>query len=240
MIHGYNGKVKFVVENYGDSDLAKRFGVTRYPAIFVDDVLVAKPKDFGFYGKGEGTGEGRYTPWKDPKSHEQFRADLKRMIDLVLNNKKDELRKETSTPEETTPVGSLPAFTVKDLKGQELSSDQWKGKAVLVEFWATWCPPCRSTLAWLGELKKQYGDKLVIVAVAMESDESDVLKVANSLNLPLVWILGTPELAQKFGDISAFPTMFLFDPQGKAQASFLGAPPDLHQSAQAELLKVLK
>ena len=47
-----------MVENYGESELAKRFGVTRYPAIFVDDVLVATPKDFGFYGKGEGEESG--------------------------------------------------------------------------------------------------------------------------------------------------------------------------------------
>ena len=52
----FGNKARFVVENYGDSELAKRFGVTRYPAIFVDDILVAMPKDFGFYGKAEGPG----------------------------------------------------------------------------------------------------------------------------------------------------------------------------------------
>ena len=62
-----------MVENYGDSPLAKRFGVTRYPAIFVDDVLVAKPKDFGFYGKGEGAGDGRYTPLKSAQAHQRLR-----------------------------------------------------------------------------------------------------------------------------------------------------------------------
>jgi hypothetical protein len=48
VVREFGGKVRFVSENYGDSALAKKFGVTRYPAIFVDDVLVAKPKDFGF------------------------------------------------------------------------------------------------------------------------------------------------------------------------------------------------
>ena len=57
MVQGFGGKVSFVSENYGDSALAKRLGVTRYPAVFVDDVLVATPKDFGFYGKGEGAGQ---------------------------------------------------------------------------------------------------------------------------------------------------------------------------------------
>ncbi len=57
----FGGKARFVEENYGGSELAKRFGVTRYPVIFVDDVLVATPSDFGFYGDGEGQ-SGRYSP----------------------------------------------------------------------------------------------------------------------------------------------------------------------------------
>ena len=72
-----------MVENYGDSEIAKRFGVTRYPAIFVDDVLVAKPKDFGFYGKGEGSGDGRYTPFKSAESHERFRSTVEHLPDSV-------------------------------------------------------------------------------------------------------------------------------------------------------------
>ena len=52
-VAGFGGQARFVSENYGDSKLARRFGVTHYPAIFVDDVLVATPSDFGFYGKGE-------------------------------------------------------------------------------------------------------------------------------------------------------------------------------------------
>jgi len=59
----FGGRARFVVENYGDSRLAKRFGVTRYPAVFVGDVLMATPKDFGFYGRGEGGAGGRYAPF---------------------------------------------------------------------------------------------------------------------------------------------------------------------------------
>ena len=72
----FGGRARFVSENYGDSQLAKRFGVTRYPAIFVDDVLVATPNDFGFYGKGEAQEGGRYAPLKSAAAHERFRADL--------------------------------------------------------------------------------------------------------------------------------------------------------------------
>ena len=76
-----------MVENYGDSQLAKRFGVKRYPAIFVDDVLVATPKDFGWFGKGEGKDEGRYAPLKSAASHERFRSDLARMLRLVARGR---------------------------------------------------------------------------------------------------------------------------------------------------------
>ena len=92
MVQGFGGQARFVAENYGESALARRFGVTRYPAIFVDDVLVATPKDFGFYGPGEGA--GRYTPFNSAASHERFRTDLQRMIELILAGQKDAARGE--------------------------------------------------------------------------------------------------------------------------------------------------
>jgi thiol-disulfide isomerase/thioredoxin len=221
-----------VVENFGDSELARRFGVTRYPAIFAEDVLVAKPKDFGFYGKGEGSDEGRYTPWKDAKSHERYRNDLKRMIDLVLADKKEELKKERGSETESDGIGSLPDFALTDLSGKAITKEDLAGKIVLVEFWATWCPPCRSTLSWLGDMKKRYGDRLVVLAVAIESEEADVREIAKDLNMPLRWAMGTPEIARAFGDVTAVPTMYLFDSSGKTVASYFGAPPDLHTNAE--------
>ena len=110
---------------------------------------------------------------------------------------------------------------------------------VVVEFWATWCPPCRGTLAWLGELKKRHRDRVAIVALALESDEADVRKLAADLSLPLRWALSTPDLARAFGDISAVPTLFLFDGDGKTAGVFYGAPPSLHEEAEAKLRGLL-
>ena len=223
-----------MVENYGDSQLAKRFGVKRYPAIFVDDVLVATPKDFGWFGKGEGKDEGRYAPLKSAASHERFRSDLARMLRLVLAGDKAAARAEAASAVET-PVPTLPAFTLTDLDGRPVTADDLEGKAVLVEFWATWCPPCRGTLAWLGELQRRHAGKLVVLAAAIESDEADVRRIRDELGLELRVAMGTPEMARAFGDLSALPTLFVFDRQGRTLGSFFGAPPGLHAEVEQAL-----
>jgi thiol-disulfide isomerase/thioredoxin len=227
-----------VVENYGDSELAKRFGVKRYPAIFVDDVLVATPKDFGWFGKGEGKDEGRYAPLKSAASHERFRADLARMLKLVLAGDSAAARAQAASPVEA-PVPRLPAFALTDLDGRAVASQDLAGKAVLVEFWATWCPPCRGTLHWLGELRKRHGDRLAVLAVAVESEEADVRKLSTELALPLRWAMATPDFARSFGDVNAVPTLFVFDRAGRKAAAFYGAPPALHADAESKLAPLL-
>ena len=231
VVADYHGRVRFVSENYGSSDLAKRFGVTFYPVIFVDDVLVATPKDF--YNM-DPKATGRYIPFKSAESHERFRAELSRMIDLILAGKKDAARAEAS-PGAMSAAAALPSVSITDLSGKRLSAPDLAGRVVLVEMWATWCPPCRGTLVWLGELKKRFGDRIAVVAIAVQSEENAVRKLARDLDLPLIWAMGTPEVLGAFGDVSALPTLFLFGPDGKSQGAFYGAPPDLHDTAGARV-----
>lgn len=239
MVSDFDGKVLFVEENYGDSKLAKRLGVTRYPAIFVDDVLVATPSDFGFYGKGEAEGGGRYTPFKTAASHDRFRADLTRMIDLILEGRKESARAQAA-PAPQTAIRELPALAITDLDGRPLTRADLAGRPVLVEFWATWCPPCRSTLGWLGDLKRRHGDRVAVVAIAVQSEEPEVRKIVADLKLPIVWTLGTPELGLAFGDVSAVPTLFLFGADGRTAAAYYGAPPTLHTDVEAALASLLR
>jgi thiol-disulfide isomerase/thioredoxin len=233
------GAARFVVENYGDSALAKRFGVTRYPAIFVDDVLVATPKDFGFFGKGEGSAEGRYAPLKSAASHERFRSDLARMLALVLAGDRSGAEAMRAEPD-AAPLASLPAFSLVDLDGRPVNAAELAGKAVLVEFWATWCPPCRSTLGWLGELQRRHADDLVVLAAAIDSDEADVRRIRDELGSAVRFAMGTEELARAFGDLSAVPTLFVFDRKGRSRGVFFGAPPSLHGEAEQALARALE
>lgn len=225
----YPGKVTFVSENFGDSKLADRFGVKGYPAIFLDDVLIAAPRDFGYFGEKDGT--GRYAPWRNADNQAKFKQDLTRMIDLILAGKKDVVSHERAGTSMAS-IPSLPKFTLTDLAGKPLTAEQAAGRVVLVEFWATWCPPCRSTLEWLGDLKKKYGDNVAILAFAVESPEDKVRETVNALNPDLHWAITDAATAQAFGDITAVPTMFLFDRSGKTASVMYGAPPDLHQQAE--------
>jgi len=235
----YPGRVTFVSENFGGSKLADRYGVKGYPAVFVDDVLVAVPRDFGYFGEKEGT--GRYAPWRNADNQAKFKADLIRMIDLILAGKKDIVSQEhANAAASVREITHLPNFKLTDLAGHPLSTDQLKDRVVLVEFWATWCPPCRSTLQWLGDLQHKYGDKLAVVALAVESPEDQIRTTVQSLSPDLHWAIADTPTAASFGDITSVPTMFLFDASGKTAKILYGAPPDLHAQAEKMLTALVK
>jgi thiol-disulfide isomerase/thioredoxin len=238
VVHELGGRARFAVENYGDSPLARRFGVTRYPAIFVDDILVATPNDFGFYGKSQKKEGGRYAPLRSADSHQRFRADLRRMIDLVLAGRKEAARA-AAAPAAAPELAAFPDVVLEDLDGKKLSRAELQGKVVLVEIWATWCPPCRPTLRWLAGVARRHGASVAIVTVAVESDPEATRKLAAEIGPDLLWVTGTPEVVRAFGDVSAVPTLLVFDRQGRGAGSFFGAPPTLHADVEARLAALL-
>jgi thiol-disulfide isomerase/thioredoxin len=159
------------------------------------------------------------------------------MIGLILAGRAGEARA-VARPASAAEPAVLPAFTLTDLEGRPLTRDSLAGRAVLVEFWATWCPPCRSTLRWLGELQRRFGGRVAVVALALESDAAQVRKLAAELGLPFQVAMADSAVVGAFGGIGAVPTLFLFGPDGRGEAVFYGAPPTLHADAEARLAKV--
>lgn len=117
----------------------------------------------------------------------------------------------------------VPAFTVRDIDGKTISLADLRGKVVLVNFWATWCPPCRAEIPDLVKLQEKYRDKLVILGISEDEVEPAQVKAfaaEQKMNYPIV--MATTELRQIFKGVSALPTTFVLDPDGKIQMRHVG------------------
>lgn len=220
--------MQFVAEDLGASPVADRFGVDKYPAIVVGDALVARPEDFYEWG---GPGGGKYLPWSDLENRRKFQNDLKRMIDIRLAGGTLPSLKVSKTPGKLL----LPAIELADLSGRTFRFTDMQGKPLLVEFWATWCPPCLSTMSWLKTLDPSRAN---VVAIAVESQRADIDKILQQYQPRARVVIGTKEVVDAFGGIPAVPTLFLADRTGRIVRAFYGAPPTLHKDIERELAKL--
>src|ERR1700686_4604062 len=119
-----------------------------------------------------------------------------------------------------------PPLQVRDIQGEPVSEADWAGKVVLVNFWATWCPPCREEIPELIELKKQYGDRLQIIGISEDDDPPQkVLKFAQQKGMSYPIVMATPELIAAYGGVPALPTSFLVDTQGRVVQKHSGLYP---------------
>jgi thiol-disulfide isomerase/thioredoxin len=222
----YDGKVVFRVEDFGDSPVADKLGVDKYPAIFIDDVLVATPDDF--YDWDGQKIPGRYTPWREQAGRDRFVADLRRMVELRLNHGELE-GKEFDSADTAMVEAQLPDLTLQDLKGETLTTGNLDGQVVVVEFWASWCPPCEGTIQWLPKLGKKHGDEVTVLALAVQSEEAQVREMVANTGEGMRVAMASLDTTEAFGGVMAVPTLIVFDQQGRAASVFYGAPPDLHK-----------
>jgi thiol-disulfide isomerase/thioredoxin len=131
-----------------------------------------------------------------------------------------------------------PPFLLNDLNGNVVSTAQWPGKVVMLNFWATWCPPCREEIPILVDLQKKYKDDLLVVGVSVDDGEMAEVKAfvkVYQINYPVV--MWSRELVDEYGGVPALPTTFLINKQGRIVQKHEGLySPDVYDTEVRALM----
>ena len=117
-----------------------------------------------------------------------------------------------------------PDFALKDSAGQTVQLSKYHGKVVLLNFWATWCGPCKIEIPWFMEFQREYKDRnFTVLGVSMDEDGWDAVRpymADHKFNYPIV--IGNDDVGKLFGEIDDLPTTFLIDRDGHIAKKHVG------------------
>ena len=118
---------------------------------------------------------------------------------------------------------AAPPFSARAIDGREISLASLRGKVTIVNFWATWCPPCRAEIPDLIALQAKYRDRLQVIGISQDEAGDEVVKrfaTEHDINYPIV--MASPELDKLFPGVSALPTSFVIDRDGRIVQKHVG------------------
>jgi peroxiredoxin len=119
---------------------------------------------------------------------------------------------------------SAPDFSLKDVNGKTVRLSDFKGKVVLLDFWATWCGPCKIEIPWFMEFERKYKDRgFAVIGVSMDDDGWQAVKpFIQDIGMNYRVVVGDDRTGDLFGGIDALPKTFLIDREGRVAATHTG------------------
>ena len=139
------------------------------------------------------------------------------------------------------PVGTAaPAFALKDLDGKEVSLTDYRGKVVLIDFWATWCPPCLEELPHIQRIHAAYRDSgLVVLAISTDRDKDAVRPFVEKYGYTFPVLFADEKVQAAYG-VRSIPTVYLIDQQGKVRFHHVGYSPGSEKTLERQVERLLK
>jgi peroxiredoxin len=119
---------------------------------------------------------------------------------------------------------AAPEFELKDSTGKSVKLSDYKGKVVILNFWATWCAPCKIEIPWFVEFEQKHKDQgFAVLGVSLDDEGWDVVRgYMQKAKINYRVLMGTDEVARLYGGVDALPTTFVLDRQGKIAATHVG------------------
>jgi thiol-disulfide isomerase/thioredoxin len=133
--------------------------------------------------------------------------------------------------------GPAPEWTLSDLDGRPVTLAELRGKPVVIDFWATWCPPCEFQIPILNRVHEHYGGRVEVVGIAVDVGGREVVApFAAEHKIGYRVLLGDEDLAQRYGALG-FPSLFVVGPDGTIASSHVGVvePDELQRAVDATL-----
>ena len=138
------------------------------------------------------------------------------------------------------PAKGAPEFTLENIRGGKTASKDLHGKVAVVDFWATWCDPCKAEVPHFNKLNEDYqGKDVQVVGIAIESPRKDIAPTVKKVGINYMVLVGDDQVVDGFGGVIGYPTTYVVTKDWKIYKKYMGALPDKEARIRKDIDKLL-